>query len=218
MKTQLSKNNLLIELEKPEYSSILNQFHERTFPKNSLIYGPDHEEDLVLIVKKGKVRLYISYEDKEFSLAILKAGDLYTTHTRTFLSALEDVKLLVMPVNRFYTFMTSHQIFSQTIIATLGKLLKQSFSIIESLIFKDVTQRIVEFLLYEVNHHGHRNEKGVTVEIDLTTEQLASVVGASRQTVSTIINDLVRSDVVVKINRKTFLVPNPALLKEFPHG
>jgi len=217
MKTRLSKTNLLQELNKPENSLILEQFHERHFAKNALIFGPGHEENLVFIVKQGKVRIYLSYEDKEFSLAFLGPGDLYSTHTRTFLTALDDTVLLVMPVSRFHTFIATHHIFFQTILGTLGELLKQSFSIIESLTFKDVTQRIVEFLLYELNHHGRKGEKGITVELDLTIEQLASVVGASRQTVSTIVNDLIRSGVVNKINRKTYLVPNPDILKEFPH-
>ncbi|MDH4317954.1 MAG: Crp/Fnr family transcriptional regulator [Desulfobulbaceae bacterium] len=217
MKTRFSKTNLLHELRKPENSFILEQFKDRHFAKNALIFGPGHEENLVFIVKQGKVRIYLSYEDKEFSLAFLGPGDLYSTHTRTFQTALEDTVLLVMPVSRFHTLMTTHHVFFQTILGTLGELLKQSFSIIESLIFKDVTQRIVEFLLYELNHHGRKGENGITLELDLTTEQLASVVGASRQTVSTIVNDLIRSGVVNKINRKTYLVPNPDILKEFPH-
>jgi len=49
MKTKLSEKNLLIELEKPEYETILREFTERSFPKNSLICTPNHKEDVSLL-------------------------------------------------------------------------------------------------------------------------------------------------------------------------
>lgn len=74
MKTKLSERNLLVELEKPEYKTILREFKERSFPKNSLICSPTHSEDFVFIVKQGAIKIYLAYEDKEFLLAILKEG------------------------------------------------------------------------------------------------------------------------------------------------
>ena len=99
----------------------------------------------------------------------------------------------------------------------LGELLKQSFSIIESLVFKDVTQRLVEFLSYEARNHGEATGEGILVRVDLTMEQLAAVVGSSRQTVSTIVNDMVKGGVLVRRSRKELLIPNVEVLKGFPH-
>lgn len=217
MKTKLFEKNLLVELQKPEYETILGEFNERSFPKNSIICSPDYDEDFIFIVKQGAIRIYLAFEDKEFLLAILKEGGIYSSHTRAFAEALEDVKLLIMPTAKFLGFMSTYPIFSKTIIGILGELLKQSFSIINSLVFKDVTQRIVEFFLYEARHHGKIDPAGTRIIIDLTMEQLASVVGSSRQTVSTIINHLLRDGALSKLDRKTYLVPNLDILKEFPH-
>ena len=38
--------NLLDELAKPEFSSLLSAFHERSFPKNSMIFTPSYDEEL----------------------------------------------------------------------------------------------------------------------------------------------------------------------------
>lgn len=217
MKTKLSSRNLLRELEKPEYRSVLSEFSEASFPKSTLIYGPEQTADSVFIVKKGKVRVYLAFEDKDFSLAILETGDIYSTHTRAYVSALEDAELMVMPTAKFHRFMTAYPFFSKTIISILGELLKQTFSIIGSLVFKDVTQRIVEFLLHEARHHGQPCEGGISINIDLTVEQLAAVVGSSRQTASSIINQLLKSGVLQKSGRKKYLIPNLDILKEFPN-
>lgn len=218
MKTDLFSIDLIKELQKTEYGAVREEFAEMSFLRNRLIFQPDDHADLVFIVKKGRVRVYLAFEDKEFSLAILKKGDIYSTHTRAFVSTLEDTELLAMPTSKFHRFMLAHPVFSRTVMGIFGELLKQSFSIIGSLVFKDVTQRLVEFLLHEAKNHGRQEEGGISVAVDLTMEQLAAVVGSSRQTVSTIINEMVKGGVMVKRGRGEFLLPRLELLQDFPHG
>lgn len=218
MKTDLFSIDLIKELQKPEYGGVRAEFTERSFARHRLIFQPDDHADLVFIVKKGKVRVYLAFEDKEFSLAILKKGDIYTTHTRGFVATLDDTVLLVMPTAKFHRFMLAYPVFSRTVMGIFGELLKQSFSIIASLVFKDVTQRLVEFLLHGARSHGRREEGGICLAVDLTMEQLAAVVGSSRQTVSTILNEMVKGGVVVKRGRGEFFLPKLELLKDFPQG
>ncbi|MDH4321982.1 MAG: Crp/Fnr family transcriptional regulator [Desulfobulbaceae bacterium] len=217
MKTDLHTPDLIKELDKPEHARIRQEFREISYPRNALMFTPGHAEDCVFIVKKGRVRIYLAFEDKDFSLAILNRGDIYTTHTRAFVAALDDCTILAMPTAGFYRYMTGSPVFNRTVMGILGELLKQSFSIIESLVFKDVTQRLVEFLLYEARSHGTKGAEGVAMPIDLTMEQLAAVVGSSRQTVSTAINEMIKSGVLVKKTRGVYLVPNLEVLKDFPH-
>lgn len=191
-----------------EYSSLMREFNERSYSPGALIYTPYHEEDLVFIVKQGKVRVYLSYEDKEFSLGMLTRGDIYSTHTRAYVSSIDNVKLLVIPTAKFYSFAADSPFFNKIIIGALGDLLKQSFSIINDLMFKDVQQRIVEFFLFEAQQGGDQNGVGVKVCIDLTMEQLAMIVGATRQTVSTIINDMNKAGVLLKESRSTYCIPD----------
>lgn len=218
MKTKFSSRNLLAELDQPENRPILEKFSSRSFAKSSFIYMPGHDEDLVFIVKKGRVRIFLAFEDKEFSLAILEPGDVYSTHTRANVFALEETELLTMPTGRFHGLMATHPLFSRTILSVLGELLKQSFSIIDSLVFKDVTQRLVDFFAYEAQANGISGPHGIMIRLDLTMEQLAAVVGSSRQTVSTIINQLLRSGALEKTGRSTYLIPNLQIFREFPHA
>jgi len=218
MRRTFSTSDLLLELEKPEYRPVLEEFVEVCYPKNTLICSPSTNEDMVLLVKRGRVRVYLGYEDKEFTLAILERGGIYSTHTRTFVSAAEDSTLLCMATLTFHRHMASFPLFSRTVIGILGSLLTQSFAIIDGLVFKDVTQRLVEFFLHEAQSHGKPERGGVHVEIDLTMEQLAAVVGSSRQTVSSICNEMIKAGVMVRSGRKGYHIPNLELLKNFPHS
>jgi len=217
MKTKFSSINLLTELEKSENSHFLAEFTDIHYPKNNLIYSPGHDKDLVFIVKKGRLRLYLAVEDKDFSLAILEPGDIYVTHTHAHVKTLDDVTLMVMPTGKLHSYMTTHPELSKTIISILGKLLKQSFSIIDSLVFKDIKQRLTDFFIYEATHNGQSGSRGITVRLDLSTTQLAAIVGASRQTVSTIVSSMLKDGVLQKESRNVYLIPNIDLFRNYAH-
>ena len=215
MKTKLSSINLLSELKKSENSAFLAEFTTTNHTRNKLIYPPGNERDLVFIVKKGRLRLYLAVEDKDFSLAILEPGDIYATHTRAHIEALADVTLMVMPTSRLHAYMATHPVLSKTIIRILGELLNQTFSIIDSLVFKDIKQRLADFFIYEARHNGIMDGKRTIVRLDLTTTQLAAIVGASRQTVSTIIGAMLKDGVLEKQHRNRYLIPNIDLFRNY---
>jgi len=217
MKTRLLSINLLNELTRPENSALMAEFTENRHAGNSLIYSPGHEKNQVFIVKKGRLRLYLAVEDKDFSLAILESGDIFVSHTRAHVQSIEEVTLLVMPTARFHSCMTSHPALSATIIRILGEMLSQSFSIIDSLVFKDIRQRLTDFFLYETENNGLPTPSGTVVRIALTNIQLAAIIGSSRQTVSTIVSAMLKDGVLEKMSRNVYLIPNVDLLKNYGH-
>ena len=215
MKTKFSSINLLTELGKPENKNFLAEFTEIHYAKNNLIYSPGDEKNLVFIVKKGRLRLYLAVEDKEFSLAILEPGDIYVTHTPAHVETLEEATLMVMPTNKLHSYMTTHPALTTTIISILGKLLQQAFSIIDSLVFKDIKQRLTDFFIHEASHNGISDASGTTIRLDMTTTQLAAIVGASRQTVSTIVSTMLKDGVLEKKDRSVYRIPNIDLLRQY---
>jgi len=218
MKRKFSTINLLTELEKPENKDFLAEFTTRQYRKHNLVFSPGHAKNLVFIVKQGRLRLYLAVEDKDFSLAILEPGDIYVTHTRAHVETLDQATLLEMPTERLHVYMTSQPALSRTIISILGKLLNQSFSIIDSLVFKDIRQRLTDFFLYEAQHNGTKNDEGIIFSLDLTTTQLAAIVGASRQTVSTIVSNMLKDGVLEKNSRTSYCIPHVDLLRNYPQS
>ena len=216
MKTKFSSINLMQELQQKEYDQLCEDFMEKKYQKGRLIYAPGHDDDLVFIIKHGRIRIYLAMEDKEFSLTILGPGDIYATHTRAHVAAIDDVTLLAMPTMRFHRYMVDHPALSRTIISILGELLKQSFSIIDNLVFKDIAGRLADFFCHEAEYDGRQTKEGILLSLDLTMEQLAAIIGSSRQTVSTIINGMQRAGVIYKVERGIYRIPNLDLLKNFP--
>lgn len=202
------EENLLDHLRRPEFAELREAFHTRTFKSGSLIYDPTEQANLVFIVASGRVRVYLAYEDKEFNLGILGQGDIYSSHTSTYVQALDNAELLIMDVKTFRRNMVGDPEVTKAMVRVLGNILKASFSIIDGLVFKDVNCRLVALLVTEAHRHGIAEDGGVRVDIDLPVEQVARLLGATRQTVSTLLNDLVRDGLIRKVARGQYLIPD----------
>jgi CRP/FNR family transcriptional regulator, carbon monoxide oxidation system transcription regulator len=200
--------DLLSELERPELETIRRAFKARSFPKGSVIYRMDDPQNVVFVIRSGRVRVYLAYEEKEFTLAILGAGDTYSSHAGTYVQALEDTRLLVAGVEEVRRALTEVPEFTKTMVRVLGNILKSAFSIIGSLAFKDIYRRLLELLLEQARDQGQVVDEGIEVHLDLTVEQLSQMLGASRQTTSTLLNEMIRSGLVEKRRRGVYLVPD----------
>ncbi len=209
------EENLLDLLERPEFADLRGALVPKRYAKGSFLSDPSEGANSVFIVSRGRARIYLGYEDKEFNLGILSPGDIYATHTRAFVQALDGVEALVTDTGTFHRNMLRHPEITKAMVGILGNMLKTSFSIIEGLAFKDVNARLVEFLTGEAERHGESDGSGgVIIRINLSVEQIALLVGSTRQTVSTFLNDLSRRGLVTRLDRERFLVADLRALRE----
>jgi CRP/FNR family transcriptional regulator, carbon monoxide oxidation system transcription regulator len=214
-KMKLTEVDFLKLFNSADYGNLLQDFNLQRFPKKTLIYSPFEERNLVFIVKSGRLRVYLSYEDKEFTLSILDAGDIFSTHTQAFVQALDGAEILVCETTRFQKQLFALPGVSIIMVKVLGDLLKNSISTIEGLAFKDVRRRLVEYLIEAESDRGRHTPAGSVVELGVSTEDIALLVGTTRQTISQILNDFIKHDILEKVNRRTLLIKNLAALRDW---
>ncbi len=213
---RILETNLLRDLEQPEYKQLRRAFSETGYGKNALVFQPREAHNRIFIVRSGRARVYLAREDKEFTLVILEPGAVFSTHTRAFVQALEDLTLLeaaLEDVRQRLLFMPS---LTASMVNVLGDLLSCSISIIDSLAFSDVRRRLVEMLLYEARRAPECSQRdacggcgsGRRVELGLTTEQLASIIGSTRQTVSSLVNSLAKEGLLRRNGRSAICIPD----------
>lgn len=212
---KLSDVNLIEALESPEYKEFYESFQERRYDKREIITMPDHEEDLVLIVRGGRARVYLSYEDKEFTLSILERGDIYSSHTRAFTQALDDdTVILVTSTRTFGQMIARFPQFAMIMVKVLGDLLRNSITIINGLVFKETHSRLAEFLVSAAKDKGQVVGKEIRLNLGLTMEEIATVLGATRQTVSVLLNDFYKSGILKKESRQTIVIKDLEMLEK----
>ncbi|WP_029893175.1 Crp/Fnr family transcriptional regulator [Desulfohalovibrio reitneri] len=208
MKSRLMDINLLDELARPEFEGLRRELTSRSFLAGQVISSPHSHHNSVFVVASGRARVFLAYDDKEFTLCFLEPGDVYTTHTRAHVVALEPLTLWLVDTNRFKILLQDHPHLPRTMVLVLGDILKSTFSIINSLAFKDIPRRVAEFVVYAARNQGTPSDDGVLVRFDLTTQQLASIVGSSRQSVSETLSRLEREGWIRRHGRGVYLVPD----------
>ena len=225
--------NLLDELAKPEFSSLLSAFQERRFPKNSMIFTPSYDEELessfasippaeeqftagnyVFIVSKGLVRVYLAYGEKEFTIAFLKPGDVYVSHSSAQVQAVEDTAILLVDTATFNRRMMAVPQFTVTVVRVLGGILKNTFSIVDGLALRDVSARLARYLVSTAQQNVPSSDGRRRVHLQLSGERLAQSLGATRQTISTLLTDLTRSGILLKEQRGVYCIMDEARLRE----
>lgn len=211
---KIANANLLEILSAPEYSQVLALFSEKKAKKKEIIFPANSSENNVFIVKKGKIRVYLAFGDKEFTLSILEPGDVFATHTRAYTQCLEDSVFLVCRAENFYQIIMQYPAFTFNIIKVLGDLLHNSITIINGLAFKGVTERLAEFFVNTADEKGIKIEEGIKLELGLNVEQISMLVGASRQTVSALLNDLSKAGILYKVDQRTIVITNMEFLRD----
>lgn len=210
--------NLVTVLGERRFAAFRQAFHSKKFDNRAVMFHPATDrsaafENVVFIVVSGRARVYLAHDDKEFTLTILKAGDVYTSHTRAYVEAMEATEILVGDIAVFRRGIADVPAFTQAMVRVLGHMLSSAFDVIESLAFKDTGRRLVELILTEAEQSGIVHDDGLHLRLGMTTEQIARSIGATRQTVSTLINDLIRAGVLQKRGRDDYLLPDLSALR-----
>jgi len=217
---RLTETTLLQDLDRPEMAPLRKLFVSRKYAKGVLVFEPK-SGDQIFIVTRGRARVYLAYRDKEFTMAMLDAGDVYATHTRAWVQALDDLEILIASVSEVRRYLGSMPSFNSAMIHVLGDLLSHAISVIDTLAFKDVRNRLIEFLVYEARRlprcrecrHCGQCEDGGMVSLGLNTEQMATIIGSSRQTVSSLLNALAKDGVIQLKGRGVICIPDIAVLE-----
>ena len=191
---QLKDFELFNRLDKNDVDTILAHVNCRNFPKKTQIVTEGDDSHSLYFVLSGRVRIYLDDENgKEITVNTHKAGEFFgelglirsIPRTASVLT-LEDSRLGILPEADFRRCLSQHPAFSMSLIQNLSMRLVEATDTIRKLGLMDVYGRIaVTFLNLSEEINGERviNEK-------LTQQNIASLVGASREMVARILKDL----------------------------
>ena len=95
--------------------------------------------------------------------------------------------------------------FNLKVVENLGKKIHKIESRLESLVFHDARTRIVEFIKENANNFGRKVGYEMLLKHSLTQQDIANFTGTSRQTVTSVLNDL-RNSNQIYFKRKSILI------------
>ena len=166
-------------------------------PKGNTLFKEGDAGDRLFVVVEGKLKLGTSSIDgRENLLSILGPGDMFgelslfdpgpRTATAT---AVTDARVLALAHDQVIGLVTQHPQVSLELLARLAQRLRRTNEVLADLVFSDVPGRVAKALMDLGSRFGVQKDDGLHVNHDLTQEELAQLVGASRETVNKALAD-----------------------------
>ena len=184
---------LFSSLTDSELTAIEKVAVKKTFPKNTILLSEGDSTDALYVICEGKVKVTIDdNEGKELILSILGTGEYFGEMAllddeprSASVTTKETTQLLIISKNDFMGFFSSNPI-ALNLLKDLIKRLREANKKIESLGLLDVYGRVARIL----NQFAKSQEGKMVIEEKLTHQEIANMIGSSREMVSLILKEL----------------------------
>lgn len=207
-----------LNLEEKERLFQMAEFKKK--PKHSFIYHTGEKSDIIYFLVKGAIKIGTHSNDgkeviKSLTHPLAMFGELGLIgeqKRQDFAQALkEEVHLYAVKVVDFKRLMRSNYALCDKVMSLFGTRLMKAETKLESLIFKDARTRIVDFIKDSIETRGRRVGFEMLLKHQLTHQDIANITCTSRQTVTLVLNELKKSDLIY-FNRGKILVRDMASL------
>lgn len=191
-----------------------SQHGYRTLGKNEYVYFADQEADAIYFVAKGRVKIFhTAVSGKPVVQSILSSGELFgelalaDEERRTdFAQAMDDsTTLCVWKLADLKGVLLSDQELSFQLVKLMGLRAHKLQRKVELLLFKDTRTRVIEFLKDAAAWKGRKVGTETLIMTPLTHGDIARLVGLSRQSVSTVMNQL-KEENAIYFDRRRILI------------
>jgi CRP/FNR family cyclic AMP-dependent transcriptional regulator len=217
----LDKVPLLIGLDRAERESLTRDMRKRSYRRGEILFHRDDEGSLLYVIVSGLVRIYLpTGTGEEVTLDILKPGDIlgelavFDDLPRSASAmALEDLTVLTLDRTSVMASLAEYPKAAGRILAELSRRLRSTNSMIEDIITLDVPGRICKKLLQLSEEHGTKTPQGIRIEVRLTQQELASMIGATRESTNKVLRNF-QARGVIRVDGQTLTILRPNLLRE----
>ena len=196
----------------------MGEGHFKEYKKGETIYFTDDPSTTLYLVASGKVRI-LNYSEAgdEVVKAILGRGEMFGElallgeEKRSEIAEAMDDNTMVCPVkiDQVHDLMKDNKEFSFKIYKWIGFRMRKMERRIDNLVFKDVRSRLMDFIKELALEKGEKVGNTIEMEHFFTHKNIANLIGTSRQTVTTTLNEL-RDEGLIDFNRRKIVIKEPA--------
>ncbi len=178
--------------------------------------------EAVHFVIEGRVKIYKTSENgKEHILYIAGPGDIFAevilfneVNYPATAEVMEKSRIGKIRNEDLEQVLKAHPSMAVAIIKVLNKRLIDAQQRVKSLALDNTHGRTARMLMKLAMEHGVKTEKGVELELSISRQELANMVGTTRETVTRVLMAFKKYN-LIEIERNTIRIPQPEKLKEW---
>lgn len=207
---------LFAELDDREIAQIASVAKTRRYAKDDVIFHADESGDVFCIIREGKVKItMISPEGKEIILTMMGPGEFFGEMAlledqprSATVVALEPLEVLTIWRSDFLQILADNFSITKKMLAEMSRRIRRMSLRIESLATMDVYGRLARFFLDLAQQQGKVLDNGYVAVTRPTHQAIANMIGTSRETVSRLIHELMRQDLLLSEGKTVYLSKN----------
>ncbi len=209
----LKSCDLFARLTDAEAERLNSRALVRRYKKKSIIYAPAERPQSVLVLAKGRVKIYdLTPDGRETILAFVEQGELFGELAalngkpcREFATSVEDCEVLAIPGNDFLALLENRADLALSVTKLIGLRRQRIETRLRNILFLPSRPRLVHILIELVESHGERIANRHVIRFPLSHQDLAGLIGVSRETVTLTLGQL-QAEGLISIQRRRVVV------------
>jgi len=201
----LKRCELLAQLSPADFQLLEGFSRIRIFARKAPVYLPAEAADSVFVLAEGRVKIcHITPDGKQSILAFIEPGELFGElavfapgNREEHAEALERSTIVMIPGDAFQSLLQQRPELSLGISKLLGVRRKRIERRLKNLLFVPSRDRLIHLLLELAEQYGNSCDDGVQLSIHLSHQELANVIGSTRETVTVLLRDLLQEGLIL---------------------
>ncbi len=187
---------LFADLSNDQLSEIAGLISIRRFVKGMLLVQEGEPGDAFHLILDGSVSvLRIAPDGRETILSILKEGDFFgemsvldASPRSASIRALTPVEVGVIEQSAMLALLDGDPRIGRALVVSLSRRLREANALIAATTSGDMRSRLALLLINLVSNFGEPVENGIRISLRLTNQQMADMIGTTRETVNRTLN------------------------------
>jgi CRP-like cAMP-binding protein len=208
------------ELSDAETRRLLRVSSSREFARGATVFEPVANPRSVYLLERGLVRIYrLSAKGEEATLGYVRPGEVFgelgafsDQPRESFAQAVRTSHVLRVPREELRRILDDHPRIALSVTTQIGNRFKRIESRVESLVFRNLRSRVSHILLELAEDFGRKDDERIVIDLPLSQQDVATRVGATRQSVNLCLRELREAELVGYRNRR-FTLSDPAALR-----
>jgi len=199
-----------------EYGTVVH------YPKGQIIFSEGDTADRIYLIEEGFVKIYrLTPDGRRVTVGSMRtsgqlmglAETLYHGERTCFAGAINDATLVVVRNARFEELLVNHPSIAIKVATTLGVRMREAEAIIQEMVCFQVPGRLAMLLLKMTERAGVETKTGTKIGFRLTHEEIACMIGTSRQTVTSLLNIFRQENSIAIEEKEVYILDTDKLSK-----
>lgn len=209
----LKKIPMLAALGPESIARLAEKVEMREIRRRDVIYLPGDPGNSLFFVNGGRVKISkVTRDGKALTLSYCGPSELFGesclvdgSPRSEMAEAMENAMVTEIERSYFDRLMETHALLGRSMTKLLAKRRRELESKLETLVFRDVTSKLAELLLQLADQYGVEDSRGTLVALKITHQELANLIGSTRETVSLTLSQFKKKELICTEGRKVII-------------